>query len=472
MKNISFLTVIVLLMSFTQQDTPSTAGAIDSLELDLEILESLGYQYDDGAPGHEIWKDLRCRFIKRGCSAVPVLTELYLTHENWIVRSHVATILGDIGDIQAVPVLITGLTKPQNTRGGESIDALVRMAPASVPYLLEAFINGDAELRYQVTYALSEIDDLGESEELQQFVPGLFILFDELWREDAPCCYRNWVGDKIRRCVKDILVRIGQPSFAGFICRLYHEDSGIRMQSAACLGEMQEPAAVDELIILAEQDPHPDVRLNAIFSLGKIGDERAVPCLKGILFTPSPNDLDCGIAAKVLADLLGKQAAPDLVRALEQVTKCYHIRDITIALGSIRYGESLEPLMRGLEFRKKNQIDIWQASMLALGRSRNPDALPIILEELDSDDRYKREIALAALHELRQESAIPVMLAMAEDSDIGIARCAVIYVMEITDTREIWPSTLGNDREKIREIAEILQDMYDAGELAIKLSSR
>jgi len=473
MKNISLSSLFILLsslMSFAQENTSSIPKTPHSLQSDLKTLEGLGYQYDDGAPGHEVWRDLRSRFVERGSSAVPVLIELYEKSNNRTLNSHIAVILADIGDERAVPVLIAGLVNPYETlktMGDEDISALIQMAPVSVPYLLESFIEGDTYLRGQIAPALLEIDDLRESDILEEFVPDLFALFDEVWCEDAPFAHVNTVPDKIRRCVKDILVRIGHPSFAGFISRLYYEDYGIRMTSAACLGEMGEPAALDELIILAEQDPHPDVRLNAIFSLGKIGDERTIPCLRSILFSPLP-DLDCGIAAIVLADLLGYEAAPDLVYALEQVTECYHVRDITKALGKIRYGESVEPLKRGLEFRKKNEIDIWKASMWALGRSGNLDALPIVLEALNSNDRYKRSIALDALRDLRHESAIAAILGMADDPDIGIARCAVIYVMEITDTREIWPSSLGNDREKIREIATILQDMYYSGELTIK----
>lgn len=471
MKNVSISSLLILLsslMSFAQENTSSVPKTPCTLQSDLKTLESLEYQWDSGAPGHEIWRDLRCRFVERGSSAVPTLIELYKKSNNWTFNSHIAVILADIQDERAVPVLIAGLADLYKTHGDEDISVLIQMAPTSVPYLLENFIEGDTQLRGQIASALLEIDDLGESDGLEKFVPSLFILFDELWCEDAPFCHHNTNPDKIRRCVRDVLVRIGQPSFPGFICGLYHEDSGIRTQSAACLGEMGEPAALDELIILAEQDPHPDVRVNAIFSLGKIGDERAVPCLKRILFDPSP-ELNCGIAAIVLADLLGSEVAPDLVYALEQATECYHIRDITKALGKIRYGESVEPLRRGLEFRKKNEIDIWKASMWALGRSGNPDALPIVLKALGSDDRYKRHIALNALRALRHESAIPIMLEMAEDSDIGIATCAVIYLMELTNCREeIWPSTLGNDREKIREIAKVLQDMYGAGKLIIK----
>jgi len=472
MKSVSLSSLLILLsslMSFAQENTSSVSKTVCTLQSDLKTLEKLGYQHDGGAPGHEIWNAVRCRFAERGSSAVPTLIELYEKSNNWTLNSHIAVILADIQDGRAVPVLIAGLADLHKTHGDEDISALIQMAPTSVPHLLKNFIEGDTQLRGQIAPALLEIDDLGESDGLEKFVPSLFILFDELWCKDAPFCHFNTNPDKIRRCVRDVLVRIGQPSFPGFISGLYHVDSGIRMQSAACLGDMGDPAALDELIILAERDPHPDVRLNAILSLGQIGDKRTVPCLKSILFNPLPNDLDCGIAAIVLADLLGNEVAPELVYALEWVTECYHIRDITKALGKIRYGESVEPLRRGLEFRKKNEIDIWKTSMWALGRSSNPDALPIILEEINSNDRLKREISLVALRDLRHKNAIPAMIEMAEDQNIGIARCAVIYIMEITNCRKkIWPSTLGNNREKIREIAKVLQNMYDAGKLTIK----
>lgn len=477
-----------------------------ALQQDIETLKSIGYMYEHGCPGWETWERLRARFRQRGSDAVPALIEVYEMCPSRAAGSHIALILAEIGDVRAVRPLVRGLADARKTVSSEDEIALARLAPASIPALIEAFVDGNPPLREKTAEILYGVKDIVTPEHVNAHVPRLLRVFDAECRDDAPSRKHPY---HVQKCVAHLLVQAGPESVPGLIEHLDNGDSEIRLSSINCLAKLSPLAAVVKLTALADNDPNLNVRSHAVRALGEIGGKQALACIKRILFDPAdPADpakwatLERESAAKALAHILGQEAVPylrealkengagptvlaeligtqaqsDLVGAFYRQTKGEGIKELTMeirllvrALGMIRYGESVEPYKQMLDFTDSDEvaIDQWRSAMWGLGRSGNLHALPIMRKYMYSTDRTKRHCVLGALRDLQHKSVIPPMLEMARDPDDGVAQCALIILMEMTDTRSIWPTGI-DTREEIEILAEKLNNMYLSGTLKIE----
>jgi HEAT repeat protein len=102
-----------------------------------------------------------------------------------------------------------------------------------------------------------------------------------------------------------------------------------RWWSARALAALDTPAA-RELLIATLDDPDRDVRACAVYGLGELQAEEAVPVLVGRLADASP--LVCRVAADSLARI-GAPAAPTLIAALgegETLTRIGAARALSI----------------------------------------------------------------------------------------------------------------------------------------------
>jgi HEAT repeat protein len=110
------------------------------------------------------------------------------------------------------------------------------------------------------------------------------------------------------------LGQIGDPRAVGpLIDALRDEDTIVRAEAAGALGGLGDRAAVDPLI-RALYDAHWEVRSNAALSLGALGDSRAAPHLIDAL--RDPNDEVRFWAARAAGDL-GDPAALPALRAMQ-----------------------------------------------------------------------------------------------------------------------------------------------------------
>ncbi len=78
------------------------------------------------------------------------------------------------------------------------------------------------------------------------------------------------------------LVAIGDPSLKTLMEGLKDENSPLRWRAAWGLARLQNPQAFDELVVSLE-DAAPEVRWNAVFTLGIMGGARAVKDLEKLL---------------------------------------------------------------------------------------------------------------------------------------------------------------------------------------------
>src|SRR4030042_4078226 len=116
-----------------------------------------------------------------------------------------------------------------------------------------------------------------------------------------------------REDVTAALAEIGVPAVGPLIQALRHRPDGlVKYNAALALTKMGTPAVRG--LLLSVEDAEPDVRAEACWALGEIGDERALdPLIAGL------RDEDWGVrrnAAASLAKMGNKKAIPPLIMAL------------------------------------------------------------------------------------------------------------------------------------------------------------
>jgi len=98
------------------------------------------------------------------------------------------------------------------------------------------------------------------------------------------CWAENHPGDEgCQRCGAPLKAEPGENFVDKLIAALGHPEPLTRRRAAWILGELHERRALDPLIMAVETSTDPDLLEGAVEAMGKIGDERAVDSLAGLL---------------------------------------------------------------------------------------------------------------------------------------------------------------------------------------------
>ncbi|MBT3327657.1 MAG: hypothetical protein HN396_15590 [Gemmatimonadales bacterium] len=92
---------------------------------------------------------------------------------------------------------------------------------------------------------------------------------------------------------------------------LSDERADVRARAALALGSVQDPDALDALVVTLMEDPDPGVRRDAAFAIGQLGLDAAVPALRDALGSESDDD----VVDRVL-EALGKIPADEATQVL------------------------------------------------------------------------------------------------------------------------------------------------------------
>ena len=225
----------------------------------------------------------------------------------------------------------------------------------------------------------------------------------------------------------------------------YSEESfDAAVTAANALGETPDPSAVDPLIrVLGKPLPIKTranvVKLEAMKSLVKIGDKKAVDVLVKILETPA-DDQDFflnQVAAQSLGKMADPKAVPALIRGLFMTGRGANIfQDTRTAL--LHIGEpAVDPLVQTLQ-RKNAKVEedakkyeflpgiVEQKTSIVLGDLRSKKSVPALLELLAKKDDgaaagagkgvSSHQSALLALGQIGDASAGKTLLATLNDT--------------------------------------------------------
>ncbi len=225
-------------------------------------------------------------------------------------------------------------------------------------------------------------------------------------------------SDWIKRC--DAARLLGQSrdprALDVLLTDLLHSDWRVRRNAAQALGALRDKRAVEPLIQLLK-DRVMTVRQRAAVALGRIKDPQAIPALLDIVLDEKKDRLDYD-AYQALRKF-GKKASPEIAAAYTRVNDPRLLK----LLVEMKY-EGVLPLV--LEQLKSDQLITRQMAIQEMGNLGDKRAIPYLIEQLNSQDQITPGDAARALGKLSGTEAIPVMLDLLKDDDL-YGPCSVVY---------------------------------------------
>ena len=190
---------------------------------------------------------------------------------------------------------------------------------------------------------------------------------------------------------------------------------------AGCVAEVP-PADPDELVprlVELLNDPNPDVRQTAVLALGKIAGPRAAPALVEKLRDPNPVvRRDSAWALGNLGGEVVDQVGIALVERLGDPSD--EVKTAAAqALGEIRATHGLVERLKAI--LRQADVPTKRAAIQALALLEAPASYPALVQALRDDDARIRQGAIAALGELADARALPLIRdRLRHDRDAGV----------------------------------------------------
>ena len=167
--------------------------------------------------------------------------------------------------------------KPKQRK--EALTHLKKMKdPKSLPNLIAAF-KIDGPHRADVAYLLGVLGHEKKAEAVAALISGIDYAVGA--GRDKESKAKNRANAKIA----ESLGKLGDPAAVKPLVKMLRSrDNYVALAAVRALGALKSPAAVDKLIDLADTNDNNYMVKNAIISLGKIGDAKAVPILIKMMF--------------------------------------------------------------------------------------------------------------------------------------------------------------------------------------------
>jgi HEAT repeat protein len=225
-------------------------------------------------------------------------------------------------------------------------------------------------------------------------------------------------------------------------------DATVRALAVEGLWENEAPSLIDPLIALLETDESPDVQAAAATALGKF----TLLAENGKLRPQYGPRLK-----ESLLKVTNEKRRPEEVRrrALEAVAPI-SAPEVKLAIGdAFRNGTP--------RFRV--------SAVFAMGRSCDPDWLPILLHELESKDAEVRYEATSALGELGEQEAVASLIRLTADADTEVRLASFQALGKIggPKSKEFLRYSLGSKDPAVRDAAQQALDELRATEDPLSL---
>ncbi|MEQ8221265.1 MAG: HEAT repeat domain-containing protein [Candidatus Eremiobacterota bacterium] len=290
----------------------------------------------------------------------------------------------------------------------DAISALESYGKGAVPLLIDTLSTDDDRLRRNAVIVLGRISDTRAIEPLVVMLGSN----DELTGVYAT----------------QALWRIGEPAVLPLVSSLSSEDYQIKLNAVKTLGRIGDNRAVDGLIKLCS-DENEKIRAYAVNSLGYIKDKRALDTMFKALV--SDNEFVGRYAVEALI-YLGKPSVPLLIEGLKHENTYVRMKCAS-ALGRIGDREAVEPLIEAM-WDKNEQVR--GASANALGFIGDRRAFEILFVKMGDEDTHVQAYSADALIRLGN-FAIDFLIKRLNDDDETIRVNATKILGRMGDSRAV-----------------------------------
>ena len=301
--------------------------------------------------------------------------------------------LGTTGGDWSVQALTTALSdRARDVRWVAALTLAHLKNPQALAPLIEALPQADRELRRVMVWALNTIDPSWQTsapaeEAINRLIDGL----------KMPNQSRYQVVQVLSEMDADWRTRKGAGAAMDFfVAQLATEDLIARMQAVESLGQIGDARVVPSLL-KALKDPNIQVQYVAIKALGELRDARAVDPLVKTLEHPEPGIVSA--AAQALGELRDTRAVESLMTILSDAEH-----------GVFRMG-----------------------TIQTLGALKDPRATALLIEQLDDSSVQVRRIATEALGEIGDRRAVDPLLKMLNDLSAEVRWAAADALGSIGD---------------------------------------
>ena len=368
-----------------------------------------------------------------------------LTADDWAVRFNAGLDLVKLGNVHGVPALIEALEHPsQAVRNFHAGAALIGLGDKATPALVGALNATNVRVRVAAANILHQIDDGRIDELLPVAVDALdsddpeahsdaYALLGRMGEEAygatsklavalrAPVELKDpqgWEGDPRHR-ITGTLARISKPldqTISVLVESLGSADVSLRWSSVQALGMMAAKAwpAASVLNNLAKNELEDEsVRVEAIYSLVKVGDETVIAsALPGLLESPAPKVRS--FAARIVGE-----------PALRSRTDSNQVVEWTLP-----FLAKVLPLL--IDAARDPDFNVRRNATLALSNigAAAESAIPQLAAGLDDDETGP--VAAEALAKIGSAS-VPTLVESLDHADDGVRGLAG-YALKLIDT--------------------------------------
>ncbi len=250
--------------------------------------------------------------------------------------------------------------------------------PKSLPAIVRRLQDPDLQVRREAASTLGSLNDPNVLDDLLKSLNQL----DELERTNAVRAIGALGAEKSLPRIRELLKS---------------PDQNVRLAVAGTLRDLNAPSEVPSLLELLK-DEDDSVRFFTAGYLGELGVQEAVPEISRLLTEQS---MYRGSAMSALAMLDRREFIPRIIEALNDPDDGVGAAN---ALAIYRSREAAPQLLKALE-----QHQSWHL-MLAVGKIGIPEAIPFVKREIDLPDAPWREIAGRSLCALGSRDGAPIVI--------------------------------------------------------------
>ena len=306
----------------------------------------------------------------------PALEESLKTNNRWLIESALGVYCDNFLEIHADKV------KPFLSQ--QYPDALRATAGLILGHMRE---NDDETVRQVVSLLKSSspavrikaIQSLGFMNALSAITEIILAVHDKQTDvRQAAILTLAWLGDD----------RATEP----LIHALSDEDMWVRKNAAYALGEIRAGQAMEALLKVMKNDPESIVRIEAIKSLGKIGDTRITGAV--IIKLKTGNEGEKIAAASMLGDMKSHEAVDALLELLRNEFNEDVIAQTALALGRIGDKKAGPDLFKKYGVAYENTVAYYCA--MSVGMVGESSAKEKFQKDFESEKNYRKKTGLAS----------------------------------------------------------------------------